>query len=87
MDASLSDDVVSGSDFEDEEEEPKLRYHRLGGSLTELLKRDTARHVFARLHFRGVVLWCEVWGISLCKEIMCVYHTFSEPRLSVGMFY
>ena len=36
---------ISGSDFEDEDEEPQLRYHRLGGSLIDILKKDTARCV------------------------------------------
>lgn len=32
------------TDFEDEDEEPKLRYQRLGGSLTDLLKTDAATY-------------------------------------------
>jgi hypothetical protein len=34
---------LTDGDFEADEEEPKLRYQRLGASLTELLKYDSAR--------------------------------------------
>lgn len=41
--ASGTSQVATDGNFEDDEEEPKLRYQRLGGSLTDLLKDDTAR--------------------------------------------